>query len=209
MANARLRKTGSGGIKFRRNFSVNWAQLSVSSGVDVVGSEGKLDRAHAFGASSSFFLDEVEFCPIQDGAVTSSTGRLHKVAYGQFFKPQEPAFSGALESITTFGAWCPNLPPEERLTLSIRDLNVDDAYEVRLLFSSGKKNGATKISIDDSPLIDISTAPGCVAVARFIATEKEISVSVKSLDAVPPFINAFVLRNLGTVPRLSASITLS
>lgn len=209
MGNARLRRTGSGGIKFKRKLSVDWIQQTITSESDVTGEEGTLERAYSFGADKPFYIGDVFMNPAPDNVVLSSTGRVHKTASGPFFRSQDCNFSEPLTKVTTFGTWCPNLPIEEKLFIILNNLTTDGVYEARLTFSNGKKNGASKISIDDSPLINIETNPGSVVVARFVAAEKDTKISIKSLDGLPPFINALVLRKLGTDPRMEALILLS
>lgn len=209
MGNARFHKTGNGGIKFKRKLSVAWTQLPIASEADIVGSEGTFERAYSFGTTDKFSVHDCDFSPAPDSIVASSLGRSHKVVSGPFFSSPQSGFSEPLINVTSRGAWCPNLPLEERILVFFRGLKVDNMYEARLVFSCGKKNGSSKICIDDNSLIDVPTEPGSVAVAKFIATKEEISVSIRSLDASPPFINAVVLRSIGFVPSVTATIILS
>lgn len=209
MGNARFRRVGSGGIKFRRNFSIEWSCLFLISEKDAVGEDGNLIIANCFGLNSQQEISSLEatFKSPSQEVVFSSAGREHKVVSGPFFKSQS-GYSGSLDIITTYGAWCPTLPTGQHLYVS-QHVEIDGVYEARLIFSSGKKNGSSSLIINDEINVDMTDGSSRVVVGRFIATKSDVSFSIKSTDAKPPLINAFILRKIGTAPRIDASILLT
>ena len=212
---ARIRNVSGGSIKFRRKLSIAWDSEEINSEYSILGDDGILEKAIIFGDTSTLtndpiILNDVEFTYFKRGAasITSSTGRLHKVVDGPFFKSiNQNEISPSLKILTSVGSWIPNLPAEEEMIIRINDLTLDGIYEVRCVFSDGKNSGSKDISINLEERMILPFANGTVTKGQFISSENSLRLAIKSNDNFPPFINAITLRRLGHEPRATIKFT--
>jgi len=222
MGNIRIRKTGDSksdsGIKFRRKLNIEWNSKNLESENDVNGNEGTLDRAIIFANlktnvtdPSTLLIDKVEFSSFKEKnikALRSSTGNTHKITDGPFFRSNSN-FQKDLNKLSTLGGWVSNLPKDENLILRIDSLKADVIYEIRLIFSRGKKGCSENITLNSGDCtLDLSIEENQVAIGRFIAPSEAIELTIGSSDNNPPFINALVVRQIGFSPRMSMIVSL-
>ena len=213
MGNIRFRNTGlngPGGIKFRRNLFVNWTIKDLTE-TNIIGTDGSLVEAIVFADPYSLntnkpvLISNIQFKDFKLNATTSlksSTGRLHKVITGPIFKSILPITSTEdIYNLTSLGAWIPNLPPNEKLILTISKLSLDDIYQIRCIFNS-KNKGTSSMSLEPNNCnLEFDDNLGTIAIAEFIAPNDNISIQLKSNNDKQPFINAIVIRKIGTAPR--------
>lgn len=207
---------GSGKIRFKRRLNVEWrvedySELSVAAG------GGDLIEAVTFGdpcaspAKGSFSVGGVEFFPFRASTVfklASSTGRVHEVVDGPFFAQRVGSQTDRLElsSLGTLGAWVPNLPPGEFLSLEMRDLVPDAEYEARLVFHDGRGRASSKIRVEPGGLTFETLAP-LVVVGRFVAPGNSVTLQIYSETDRAPFVNAAVVRAGSKTPPATFAFT--
>lgn len=207
---ARFHRLSNGKLKFKRNLNLHWESLQIKNSSDVLGRLGSLERAILFSDPTQISTDDIILNGTkfemysENEKLTSSTGRLHKIVHGQFFKSQNENFEKTLIDLTSTGAWSPSLPDDEYLQLEISNLKEDVNYELRLIFSCGKRLGANSMTISpgDFKFNIHQTDHSIVAIGKFISNENKIKLQLNSnVKGQPPFINSMVLRKLGESPK--------
>lgn len=213
---ARIRNVSGGSIKFRRKLNIKWELEEITSESSVIGDDGTVEKAIAFGdpltlTKDPLILNDTEFFYFRregSTSISSSTGRLHKVVDGPFFKSfNQSDISERSKILTSLGAWIPNLPNEEELIVKVDDIAADGVYEIRCIFSDGKSVGSKDISINSGERLVLPFDGGTVLKGQFISPESSLKLAIKSNDQLPPFINAIVMKRLGHTPRTTARFT--
>lgn len=213
MGHARLRKIGNGGLKFKRSLSIDWATVDLSP-ENLVGSDGILVHAITFGdpyASNTrgpISILNISFCffkTLSNINLTSSTGRIHKIIDGPFFKLYDQTLDN-FKSLMSLGAMTNNLPQEEWLDLTIKNLTPDKVYQINCAFFDEKKKASPLVTLNPGDhQIAYDRQQGCIAIGVFTAPTEEITIKISSLSIESPHINALVLREIGDNPRTTAS----
>ena len=211
---ARIRKVGKGGLRFRRALSVDW-EIEQLTPENIVGSEGTIVQSTVFGDPYSsdargpisiLGLDFPYFKNLPTVGLEASTGIVHKISDGPFFKQRDSNLPPEIKSLISLGAWTNNLPPGESLNLQVAGLTPDNVYQIRCIFADGKNKTSPSIALEPgNHVFTYDRQSGCVAVGTFTAPTEEITIKIVSMAAEPPHINAMVLRNIDINPRIVLS----
>ena len=213
MGNLKIKSSGvsKGGLKFRRNLSIEWNSVLLSS-ENILGSEGKLEKAIIFGdphaINSSSAIQDVEFSYYAtcSANVVSSTGRQHKAVNGPFFKSGYPSLSEEEQKLFSLGSWIPNLPTEGSMFVELDDLTPDVVYEIRCIFADEKCKGSNKMLLLPG---EHEFGGGNIVIGRFTAPEKLVKIEIKSLDNRQPYINSIIVRSVDYAARIKSIVRLS
>lgn len=216
MGSARIRKSDvSGGLKFKRNLTIDWLIETELKAETLVGSDGDLVYAISFGDPYSSDIKgpiSVLETPFQyyrsssDISLESSTGNRHKLTDGPFFKLLKSNLTNELKSLASLGAWNDNLPPDCHLNLTLKNLVSDGVYQIRCMFIDGKNKVSPRLFLGPgNHEINYDRPAGCIAVGTFTAPEIETIIRIASGSEAPPHINAIVLRRVGHNPRVGIS----
>jgi len=197
MGTIRFKRSGSGGMSFKRVHRVFWDDpTDLATTEDVLGKDGITERAIVFGFPSSvgssgdIRLDETIFLNQKEAGrrdfLTVPPGSKGRIVVGPFFKGNN-APEEQLAVFAKTGAWVPTLTDSDELTLSLGDLVEDCNYEIRLVVPNAMK----------------------VLTGRFIAHAERAEFKVPSLvPGKPPAISSYVLRRTGFSPKTFARILL-
>jgi len=213
MGHARLRKTGNGGLKFKRSLSIDWVTADLSP-ENLVGSDGILVHAIIFGdpyasnIKGPISILDISFCFFKTSSninLASSTGRTHKIVDGPFFRLYDQTIDN-FKSLMSLGATAHNLPQEEWLDLTIKNLKPDKVYQINCAFFDEKNKVSPLITLNPgNHQIAYDRQQGCIAIGVFTAPTEEITIKISSLSIESPHINALVIREIGDNPRVVIS----
>jgi hypothetical protein len=198
----RFRRSGAGGgLKLRRKLAVDWRIEGDVEEASAPGGEGIVALAVAFGdpravGAGALELGGVGLQPwgrVDEVDLRASTRLGGDVVDGPFFGPR---------NALGLGAWVPNLPSGESLHVDLSGLTPDEVYQVRFVFhdAKGRGTGAPTVSPGE---FRAELVPGrvSVVVGTFVAPTDRATLTIGSADGRPPFVNAMVLRRVGSQPR--------